>query len=107
DFDAERKHLLRDAAIMKPYAEWLLDSVPSLRMELQKVAMKPSGGQVVVSFSTLIPRLAKVDIYAFARKQFPVMSAFAKKTADDPALADFHQRYVDMAAEWKKVCSGK
>ncbi len=105
NFDDERKQLVRDAAILKPYAEWLLDSVPSLRMELQKVAMKPSGGQVVVGFSTLIPRLPKVDIYAFAKKQFPVMKAFAEKTAGDPGLADFHRRYANMAAEWEKVAN--
>ncbi len=103
NYDAERAQLVRDAAILKPYGEWLLDSVPSLRMEIQKVAMKPSGGQVIVSFSTLIPRLAKVDIYAFARNQLPIMTAYAKKTANDPTLTDFHKRYADMAGEWGKI----
>ena len=107
DFEVEREQLVRDAAILKPYAEWLLDSVPSLRMELQKVAMKPLGGRVLVAFSTLIPRLPKVDIYAFAEKQFPVMKAFAERTAGDPGLVDFHQRYVDGAAEWEKVARGR
>ena len=103
DFEIERKQLVRDAAILKPYAEWLLDSVPSLRPELQKIAMKPSGGRVVVGFSTLIPRLPKVDIYAFARKQLPVMKTFAERTVGDPGLVDFHQRYVDGRTEWEKV----
>ena len=76
-------------------------------MELQKIAMKPGGGRVVVGFSTLIPRLAKVDIYAFAAKQYPVMKAFAERTAGDPATREFHQRYVACAAEWEKVGSGK
>ncbi|MDP6804723.1 MAG: YkgJ family cysteine cluster protein [Rhodospirillales bacterium] len=103
DFAGEREQLVRDAAILKPYAEWLLDSVPSLRMELQKLAMKPGGGRVVVAFSTLIPRLPKVDIYAFAEKQLPVMQDFAQRTARDPALADYHRRYVDCAAEWEQI----
>ena len=107
DFEDERQQLVRDAAILKPYAEWLLDSVPSLRMELQKVAMKPAGGRVLVAFSTLIPRLPKVDIYALAEKQIPVMKAFAERTAGDPGLANFHQRYVDSAAEWEKVARGR
>ena len=107
DFEVEREQLVRDAAILKPYAEWLLDSVPSLRMELQKIAMKPGGGRVLVAFSTLIPRLPKVDIYAFAEKQVPVMKAFAQRTADNPGLAEFHQRYVDGAAEWEKVARGR
>ncbi len=107
EFEVERAQLVRDAAILKPYAEWLLDSVPSLRMELHKVAMKPAGGQLLVAFSTLIPRLPKVDIFAFAEKQFPVMTAFAERTAGEAGLVDFHQRYVDSAAEWEKVARGR
>ncbi len=107
DFEVEREQLVGDAAILKPYAEWLLDSVPSLRMELHKVAMKPGGGRVLVAFSSLIPRLPKVDIYAFAAKQFPVMKAFAERTAGDPGLVDFHRRYVDSAAEWGKIARGR
>jgi Fe-S-cluster containining protein len=107
DFEVERQRLVRDAAILKPYAEWLLDSVPSLDRELRKVAMKPSGGQVLVAFSTLIPRLPKVDIYTFAERQIPVMKAFAERTADDPVLADFHRRYADGAAEWERVTRGR
>jgi hypothetical protein len=85
----------------------LLDSAPSLRMELRKIATKPGGGRVLVAFSTLIPRLPKVDIYAFAEKQFPVMKAFAQRTAGDPTLAEFHRRYVDSAAEWETLARGR
>ncbi len=107
DFDVERRRLVGDAAILKPYAEWLLDTAPPLRMALHKVAMKPGGGRVVVAFSTLIPRLPKVDIYAFAEKQFPVMKAFAERTAGASDLEEFHQRYVEGAAEWEKVARGR
>ena len=62
DFEAERERLVGDAAILKPYAEWLLDVSPPLRTSLHKIAKKPGGGQVLVAFSTLIPRLAKVDM---------------------------------------------
>lgn len=103
DFAAERKQLVREAAILKPYAKWMLDSVPSLRMELHKAAMKPHGGKVIVAFSTLIPRLPKVDIYTFAEKQLLVMNTFAERTTGDPALLDFHKRYADDAAEWEMV----
>ncbi len=106
-FDDERRQLVRDATILKPYAEWLLDSVPSLNMDLQKVAMKPAGGRVLVAFSTLIPRLPKVDIYAIAEKQLPLMRTFAEKTAGDPQLADFHRQYSDGATEWGKIVSGR
>ncbi|MHA1567577.1 MAG: YkgJ family cysteine cluster protein, partial [Alphaproteobacteria bacterium] len=107
DFRHERAQLVGDAKILQPYAQWLLDSVPSLRMDLQKVAMKPNGGRVLVSFSTLIPRLPKVDIFAFAEKQCQVMKSFANRTQGEPGLADFHQRYTDGAAEWQKVAQGR
>lgn len=106
-FDSEREQLVRDAAILKPYAEWLLDSLPSLGQDLRKVAMRAGGGRLVVAFSTLIPRLPKVDIYAFAEKQFPVMKGFAERTAGDPRLADFYQRYVESAAHWESVARGR
>ncbi len=105
DFDDERERLVRDAAILRPYGEWLLDSQPSLRMELQRIAMKPSGGRVIVSFATLIPRLPKVDIYDFAAKQAPVMRAFAGKTAGDAGLAEYHRRYSDGAGEWGRIAA--
>jgi Fe-S-cluster containining protein len=105
EFDAERDWVMRDAVVLKPYVQWLLDSMPSLDMELRKIAQKPRGGRVLVTFSTLIPKLPKVDIYAFAAKQFAVMQDFADRTADDPALVEFHQRYVDGAKEWKQVVS--
>lgn len=105
DFDAERRQLVRDAAVLKPYARWLLDSVPSLGRELHKIAMQPAGGRLFVSFATLIPRLPKVDIYVFAEKQLPVMEAFAVKTIAEPGLAKFHRRYADAAKEWRSVLS--
>lgn len=104
-FAAERAALVRDAAVLKPYGEWLLDAVPSLRMEIQKVATKPAGGQVVVAFSTLIPRLPKVDAFAFAAAQHPVMKAFASRTAGNPALAACHRRYAEGAAEWETIAA--
>lgn len=107
DFEAEREMLVRDAGVLKPYAEWLMDSVPSLKMDLQKVAMKPSGGQLIVAFSTLVPRLPKVDIYDLADKQLPLMKAYAEKTKDNPALKDFHKRYTETASEWETVVNSR
>lgn len=104
-FETEREDVVADAKILKPYAEWLIDATPALEMELKKAAMRPAGGQVLVGFSSLIPRLPKVDIYDFAAKQLPVMQSFAGLTAGDPALAEFHGRYRDSAVEWEKVVS--
>ncbi len=107
NFEIERRQLIRDAVHLKPYAEWLLDSVPALRMELKKVAMKPTGGQVFVAFSTLIPRLPKVDIYALAEKQYPLMEDFAQRTKGDPDLKRYHRHYADCAVAWEKIVRGR
>ncbi len=103
DFDRERSALARDASILGPYGEWLLDSVPSLKQEIMKVASKPRGGYVVVNFLTLIPRLPKVDMFEFARRQGPVMEAFAEMTAGITDLADYHKRYKKSAMELGRI----
>jgi len=103
DFDYEHDALVGQAAILGPYADWLLESVPTLREELVRVSKKRTGGHVVVNFSTLLPRLPRVDVADFARRQFPVMTAFAAKTAGVPALAEYHRRYRECAAELQRV----
>jgi hypothetical protein len=99
DFDCELGALVAQAAILGFYADWLLESAPTLSEELVRVAKKRSGGHVVVNFSTLLPRLAQVDVTNFARRQFPVMTEFAAKTGAVPALTEYHQHYRERAEE--------
>ncbi len=103
DFNRERDELFRQAYTLRSYGEWLLESAPSLKEELIRVAKKRMGGHVVVNFSTLLPRLPEVDVVAFARKQFPVMTEFAAKTSGVPALAEDHKLYHECAAEMEHV----
>ncbi|MFT6583516.1 MAG: Fe-S-cluster containining protein [Alphaproteobacteria bacterium] len=107
EFDVEQAQLSHDATILKPYGDWLIASAPALGVQLRKAALAPRGGQVVTAFSTLIPKLPKVDIYEIAALQAPVMQAFAKRTADDPALKKFHRHYVDQGAAWERVLSSR
>jgi hypothetical protein len=65
------------------------------------VTQKSCGGRVLMKFSTLIQKLPNADIYAFAEKEFAMMQDFAERTADDPALAEFHQQYADGSKEWE------
>ena len=102
-FDLERHALEQDAEILVPYAEWLLESVPTLRPELMKVAMNPTGGHIVLNFTTLIPRMPKVDMYDFAAKQAPVLRTFAEKTANIPEFDEYHQRYNRYARELDRI----
>ena len=107
DFDHERAGLFAQAPTLRAYAAWLLDAKPELMQELMKVAMNPTGGHVVVGFSTLIPRLAKVDMFDFARKQLPVMNAFSAKTADVSELAEYHKHYRSCAAEMERILKAR
>ena len=101
EFGLERQRLVGDAAILKSYVQWLLDSQPALAMELHKVVRNAGGGQVLVNFSTLIPRLPKVDIYAFAEEQIPVVTDFAEK------LPTIRSSWNFTIAMWKARRSGK
>lgn len=103
EFQAERKLLSAEAHILKLFARLMLEGMPRLRMDLEKVAGRPKGGHLIVSFSSLIPRLADVDIVAFAAKQWPVMEAFAAKTLGQPEYKDDHQRYVDSAQAYQQI----
>jgi len=107
EFEAERAQLLGDAQILRPYAEFMLAAAPQVRQDVEKMALRPQGGHVVVNFSTLTPRLPQVDIYAFAAKQLPVMEAFAELTAGNADLKAEHQRYTACADEWRRVLAGK
>lgn len=103
DFMAERQQLLADAAVLEPFANLMLDSLPKLRMELQKVASKPQGGHVITNFSTLLSRLPQVDVLAFAAQQLPVLEAFMAHTQGQAKHANEHQRYSACADEWRRM----
>lgn len=105
-FQAEREQLLTDAEILGPFAGLMLDAQPSLRMDLEKMAQRPQGGHLILNFSSLVPRLAHVDIYAFAAQQLPVMKTFAARTAGKPEYAVEHKRYSACAADWQQVLNG-
>lgn len=103
DFVRERTALEADALVLRPFAERLLDAQPALRMELEKMALRPKGGHVVTNFSTLVHCLAEVDVFALAAQQAPVMEAFAAATQNVPESATEHARYVACAEEWRRI----
>jgi Fe-S-cluster containining protein len=103
DFDFEGGALERQTAIIQPYADWLLQSVPNHLAELTKVSKKRLGGHVVVSFVSLIPRMADVDAVGFANHQLPVLERFLEMTAGKPALREYHQRYQEYADELARI----
>jgi Fe-S-cluster containining protein len=105
DFNFEADALQRQPRVLGPYADWLLQSVPTLRKELANVSKKRLGGHVVVSFVSLLPRMPDVDAVAFAGRQLPVLRKFLDLTAGKPAHRDYHRRYRDYADELARIAN--
>ncbi|MBC8269715.1 MAG: YkgJ family cysteine cluster protein [Rhodospirillaceae bacterium] len=94
DFDLEARRLKEQASILRPYADALISAAPNVAVALESASKKAQGGTVVLNFTTILPRLKDVDTASFAKQQLPVLRAFAKKTAGDKKLADYHQYYA-------------
>lgn len=105
-FEAERTQLERDSAILQAYAKFMLQGAPKVRQDVDKMALRPQGGHVILNFSTLMARLAGVDVYEFAAKQLPIMQAFAELTADNPDHKNEHQRYSACVTEYQGMLEG-
>lgn len=103
DFDTEFKDLLGQVDTLRRYADWLLSSVPTLMKELNKVAKKKGGGQVVVRFFSLLPHLPEVDVADFAARKSPIVEEFIGKTSGVPTLSKYHKHYTEYAKELNRV----
>lgn len=103
DFDAERKELVRQSMQLRVHADSVLATSPSLMASISKVVAKGTDGHVVTSFASLMPRLAKGAVANFAEQQYPVLEAYAAKTAGDPALAEYHRHYTDWLTEVERI----
>ncbi len=97
DFDRERRALMDQAATLRGYADRLMAN-PDVAAAIEKAAMKPRGGYAVLNFSAILPRLEQVDAADFSRRQLPVLTEFADRTAGISELADYHRYYRDNAA---------
>lgn len=104
DFDAERRALLRQAPLLRAHAEAALVSSPALMSSLAKAAGRPRDtGRMVTSFASLMPRLPRDTVAAFARAQHPVLVAFAERTADRPDQQTYHRHYAEWAADVARI----
>ena len=75
-----------------------MTNAPNVAAAIRNAANKPRGGFVVLNFTAIVSRLPQIDMATFARKQLPVLTAFADKTASISDAADFHRYYRDNAA---------
>ncbi|MGE5548670.1 MAG: YkgJ family cysteine cluster protein [Solirubrobacterales bacterium] len=102
-FDLERKELLAEAPVLRAYADHLLATVTALPDALMRASAKPVGGDVVVSFASLLRRLDHADKAAFAREQSMVLAAFQARVAADAALADYHRNYGEWLRDMQRL----
>jgi Fe-S-cluster containining protein len=95
DFDAERQQLLKQAPILKAYADRIVASVAGIVGKLEMLSKQSGGGRLALPFTGILPRLPGADLAAFATAQLPVLRRYAALTATDKAAASFHQYYTD------------
>ena len=107
DFDRERAALLAQAPILRAYAERLLATAPNVAQALEKAAKKPRGGQLVLNFTAILPRLAEVDVAEFARRQGPGLESFAEKVEGTDAPAEYGRYYRENAAGMARFLEGR
>ena len=97
DFEGERRELIAQAPILRDYASSLMANAPNVVAAIQKAARKKRGGHVVLNFTAIVSRLPKIDMAVFARKQLPVLTEFADKTANLSKAKEFYRYYRDSA----------
>lgn len=101
-FDRERRALLEQAPTIRAYADQLLARAPSLSVGLEKAAARPTGGHVVLAFTPILSRLEGLDVADFARRQFPVLRAFASRVAGQSGLEDYLRHYHEGAVAMER-----
>ncbi|MEE8393006.1 MAG: YkgJ family cysteine cluster protein [Rhodospirillales bacterium] len=103
DFDRERQGLIDQASIVRAYADSLMANAPNVAMAVEKAARKRHGGHVVLNFTGILPKLSNIDAPSFARKQLPVLSGYADRTAGTSELKEFHEYYGNCATGMKRL----
>jgi len=98
-FDLERQALLKDAPVLRAYAEKMIKHNPLIMRMLIDTVMRQAAGQFVMSFYSFLRLNKAYDTTSFARMQVPVLKAFAEKTANASPLAVYHEYYIAATKE--------
>lgn len=98
DFQAERRAFQEQAPVIANYAETLLKRAPQLRAEIDKLAKRPAGGQMVLKISTLLRKVPGADLAAFATRQAKALRQ-ALLRLEPNAEADYRKNYSDWLEE--------
>lgn len=103
DFDAERTDLVEQASVIQRYAEYARRYMPWVMAELEKMAARPAGGQIVAGLSSFLTAARRPDTAAIAAAQAPLFRAMADRTRDDPSLSEYHRNYNGWAREMEAL----
>jgi len=107
DFDLERNQVEQDATVLRKYGQWIVDSMPDVRAQLERAAKRLDSGYVLLNFTTLISRLPNVDMFDFAERQLPVMRAFAARVSGNPDMLDYLEHYLTAGAHLHGLLKGR
>ena len=99
DFERERDVLLREAPLMRTYAEYMFKYQPQLADTLAAAAQTAQGGNVVTSVSSFLTATRQRDVAGFAASQCAVLNDFAARTAEQADLVEYHRNYSGWAKE--------
>ena len=102
DFDAERQALLDQAEAIRRYADLLLKHSPLMLARVAKATQSSPMGRVVVSFVSMLRYDRSRDLVGFARRQFPVLEDWERRTAGDPKLKEHHGYYREAMADMRR-----
>lgn len=102
DFDRELAVMRSESRVIAEYAKRVLASSKQMAGILAQTS-GIVGGNVVLGFSTLLKTMPDIDVADVARRQLPMLRVFAEKTAAEPQLAAYHQRYKVWADEMAAI----
>lgn len=99
DFQAERQALQQQQPLIQRYADYTLKYNPKIVGSLAQTAQKAQAGQVVTSLSSFLTAIRAPNSKDIAGQQQAVLQQYLEKTANQKAMAEFHQYYQLSAKE--------
>ena len=105
DFDSELNEITEQSVQMRRYVDLLLAHSPSNKKRLEIAAKSNAADKLMTTFVSFLRYNKNIDIFAFARKQHPVLQHWVHKTAGDKKLALHNNFYKEALREVEQYIS--
>jgi Fe-S-cluster containining protein len=102
DFDRERTCLIDDAVVINRYLDLFLQHNPGQHARVLQSSKSSATSNVMVSFVSFLRYNKKYDLLDFARRQYPVLDIYVKKTAREKRYGLHHRYYSEAMAELQR-----